>query len=114
MQMNSATESGRKQGWRVILLLLPILIAAAVIGFFVLVIVLGFALFVAAGLLLRLWWLRRIRSKAGTNQVLEGEYVVIRTSDMEGRSAEREAVPTETNAGAVFPQHTPRQEPPRR
>jgi membrane protein implicated in regulation of membrane protease activity len=77
MQMNIEHERGRKQGWLATLLLIPILIAAAVVGFFVFVVVLGLVLFAAAVLLLRLWWLRREMRKAGTSQVLEGEYVVI-------------------------------------
>jgi len=78
MQMNIENESGRKQGWLASLLLIPILIAAAVIGFFVFVVILGLVLFAAAVLIARLWWLRRKLRNAGTKQTLEGEYVVIR------------------------------------
>ena len=85
--------SGRKQGWLASLLLIPVLIAAAVVGFFVFVVILGLLLFAAAVLIARLWWLRRKMRNAGTSQTLEGEYVVIRTSVMDGESAEREAVP---------------------
>jgi len=71
----------RRQGWLASLLLIPILIAAAVVGAFVLVVVLGLVLFAAAVLIARVWWLRRKMRKAGASQpsqVLEGEYVVIR------------------------------------
>ena len=60
------------------LLLLPALVVAAVIGFFVFAIVLGLVLIVGVGILLRLWWLRRKIRKTSSSQVLEGEYRVIR------------------------------------
>ncbi len=78
MQMNIGNESGGKQGWLAWLLLVPVLIAAAVVGFFVFVVILGLVLFAAAVLIARLWWLRRKLRNAGTKQTLEGEYVVIR------------------------------------
>ena len=59
-------------------LLIPALVVAAVIGFFVFAIVLGLVLIAGAGILLRLWWLRRKIRKAASNQVLQGEYRVIR------------------------------------
>jgi hypothetical protein len=67
----------RRQGWLASLLLIPILIAAAVVGAFVLVVVLGLVLFAAAVLIARVWWLRRKMRKAGASQILEGEYAVI-------------------------------------
>ena len=70
----------RRQGWLASLLLIPILIAAAVVGAFVLVVVLGLVLFGAAVLMARVWWLRREMRKTAASQpsqVLEGEYVVI-------------------------------------
>ena len=78
MRMNIVNESGGKQAWLAWVLLVPILIAAAVVGFFVFVLILGFVLFAAAVLIARLWWLRRKLRNAGTKQTLEGEYVVIR------------------------------------
>ena len=60
------------------MLLLPALVVAAVIGFFVFAIVLGLVLIAGAGILLRLWWLRRKMRKAASSQVLEGEYRVVR------------------------------------
>ena len=90
----------RRQGWLASLLLIPILIAAAVVGVFVLVVVFGLVLFAASALIARVWWLRRTTvteasfttaevpetqeqfsgkmRKAGASQVLEGEYVVTR------------------------------------
>ena len=100
-------SSSKRQGWLATLLLIPILIAAAVVGFFVFVVILGLILFAATVLLLRLWWLRRsIRKAAEGSQTLNGEYVVIRAPAMDGGSAEREAVPKGTNAGADFPKST--------
>ena len=78
MRMNIANENGSRPGWLAWLLLVPILIAAAVIGFFVFVVIVGLVLFAAAVLITRLWWLRRKLRNAGTKQTLEGEYVVIR------------------------------------
>ena len=68
----------RSRGWLASLLLLPILIAAAVVGFFVFVVVFGLVLLAVAVLIARVWWLRRKMRKAGASPVLEGEYVVIR------------------------------------
>ena len=106
--MNTSNENGRKQGWLASLLLIPILIAAAIVGFFVFVVILGLVLFAAAVLIARLWWLRRKMRNAGTSQTLEGEYVVIRTSATGDGSAEREVIPAETNAAAVHPQRNAR------
>ncbi len=92
--MNIENESGRKPGWLASLLLIPVLIAAALVGFFAFVVILGLVLFAAAVLITRLWWLRRKLRKAGASQTLEGEYVVIRATAKDGGSA--------GNAGAVF------------
>ena len=73
--MNTANESGRKHGWLAWLVLIPVLIAAAVVGFLVFVVILGLVLFAAAVLLLRVWWLRRKLRRSGPSQVLEGEYI---------------------------------------
>jgi len=113
--MYIANHNSKKQGWLAFLLLLPILIAAAVVGFFVFVVILGLILFAATVLMLRLWWLRRsLRKAAEGSQTLNAEYVVIRAPAMDGGSAEREAVPTETNAGADFPKSTPHDDNPPR
>jgi len=106
--MTDLDVNGRKQGWLVWLLLLPILIAAAVIGFFVFVVILGLVLFIAAVLMARLWWLRRKMRKAAVSQTLEGEYVVVRASAVDGRSAEREASTAGTNAEADISQRVVR------
>jgi len=100
--MNDANVNGRKQGWLASLLLIPILITAAVVGFFVFVVILGLVLFAAAVLIARLWWLRRKMRKAAASQTLEGEYVVIRATAMDGGSAE--------DAGAVLPQRVAHEE----
>lgn len=76
--MNETSVNARKQGWLASLLLIPILIAAAVVGFFVFVVILGLVLVAATVLLARLWWLRRKLPRSGPNQVLEGEYIVVR------------------------------------
>ena len=76
--MTEASVNGRKQSWLAWLVLIPVLIAAAVVGFFVFVVILGLVLFAAAVLLLRVWWLRRKLRRSGPSQVLEGEYIVVR------------------------------------
>lgn len=77
--MYIANQNSKKQGWLAFLLLLPILIAAAVFGFLVFMIILGLILFAGTVLMLRLWWLRRAMGKAAKNsESLKGEYVVIR------------------------------------
>ncbi len=78
--MDSSNDQRRGHGWLATLLLIPVLIAAAVVGFFVFAVILGLILFAAAVLLLRLWWLRQKMSKVEGSQTLEGEYVVIRES----------------------------------
>jgi len=98
--MRMADENSRKQSWLAWLILIPVLIAAAVVGFFVFVVILGLVLCAAAVLLTRLWWLRRKMRKAGANQTLEGEYVVIRAPARDGESGD--------NAGVVLPQRTER------
>ena len=76
--MTETSVNSRKQSWLASLLLIPILIAAAVVGFFVFVVILGLVLLVAAGLMLRLWWLRRKLRRTGPSQILEGDYSVVR------------------------------------
>ena len=65
----------------VLLLLVPALLIAAVIGVFVFAIVLGLVILAASVIMLRFWWLRRKLRKAGGSKVLEGEYEVIRRRD---------------------------------
>ena len=76
--MNHSAEFGKKQGWLTFLVLIPVLIAAAVVGFFVFVAILGLVLFAAVVLAVRIWWLRRKLRQANAEQVLEGEYIVVR------------------------------------
>lgn len=79
--MYIANHSSKRQGWLASLLLIPILIAAAVVGFFVFAVILGLIFLAATVLLLRLWWLRRkMRTVAQDSQSLQGEYVVIHES----------------------------------
>jgi len=79
--MYTANQNSKRQGWLASLLLIPVLIAAAVVGFFVFVVILGLILFAATVLLLRLWCLRRkLRKAAEGHQTLTGEYVVISQS----------------------------------
>ena len=88
MQMNIENEGGRKPRWLAPLLLIPVLVTAAVVGFVVFVVILGLVLLAASVLMARLWWLRRKLRKTGMNQTLEGEYVVIRHSTVDGGRAE--------------------------
>ena len=86
--MNETNTNGKKPEWIAWLLLIPALIAAAVVGFVVFVVVLGLVLFAAAILMARVWWLRRKLRKSGAGETLEGEYVVIRervTREKDGR-----------------------------
>jgi membrane protein implicated in regulation of membrane protease activity len=94
--MTDASVNGGKQGWLAWLLLIPVLIAAAVVGFFVFVVILGLVLVAATVLVARLWWLRRKMRNAGASQTLEGEYVVVRATAKDGGSV--------GNAGTVLPQ----------
>lgn len=78
--MNITNDRNRRQSWLGFLLLIPALIAAAVVGFFVFAVILGLVLLGAVVLLLRLWWLRRKMRNTAGSQTLQGEYVVIRES----------------------------------
>jgi len=79
--MYAVNSNNKRQGWLAFLLLLPILIASAIVGFFVFLVILGLILFAGTILLLRLWWLRRtLLKKAGASQTLNGEFVVISES----------------------------------
>lgn len=78
--MPSIQERPAPPRWLAMLLLVPMLVVAAVFGFFIFLAALGFVLFAAVVIGLRLWWLRRkLRTAASvTDPVLEGEYIVVR------------------------------------
>lgn len=67
-----------KYRWLMVLLLIPALLVAAVIGFVVFAVVLGMIWIAGTGILLRLWWLRRKLRKTSSKQVLQGDYRVVR------------------------------------
>ncbi len=71
-----------KPRWFVWLLLVPLFIVAAVFGLVVLLVALGLVLAAAVWIGLRLWWLRR---RARGDQILEGEYVVVRETRRDDR-----------------------------
>ena len=75
------------RGWLAWLLAIPVLVLAAVFGFFVFLAVLGLALLIAIVLGVRLWWLRRQLRRVPTSAVIEGEYTVMpeRQRDDRGR-----------------------------
>jgi hypothetical protein len=78
--MPSIQERPAPPRWLAMLLLVPMLVVAAVFGFFIFLVALGFVLFAAVVIGLRLWWLRRKLRAAtpATDPALEGEYVVVR------------------------------------
>ena len=65
------------RGWLAWLLAIPMLVLAAVFGFFVFLTVLGLALVFAIVLGVRLWWLRRQLRRAPASGVIEGEFTVM-------------------------------------
>lgn len=69
------------RGWLAWLVAIPVLIVAAVFGFFVLLAVLGLALVVVVTFALRLWWLKRRLRGARDSETIEGEYTVVRRRD---------------------------------
>ena len=75
--------------WRQLALLLlavPVVVAAAILGLFFLLALAGLALLTFAGIWLRLWWLKRKPGQQPNRGAIEGEYVVVR----ETRRAERD------------------------
>jgi len=78
-----------KYRWLMVLLFIPALLVAAVIGFVVFAVVLGLVLIAGTGILLRLWWLRRKLRKTSSRQVLQGDYRVVREREHEPRDPPR-------------------------
>jgi hypothetical protein len=76
--VQSETNPGPNRSWLVSLLLVPLFVLAAIFGFFVFLAVLGLFLFAVLVIGVRLWWLKRQMRRAGQDQVLEGEYLVVR------------------------------------
>jgi membrane protein implicated in regulation of membrane protease activity len=68
----------RIPGWLAWLLAIPALAAAMFFGAVVLLAVLGLALIAAGVLAARFWWLRRKAARLVQNQVIDGEYRVVR------------------------------------
>jgi len=85
--MNPHNPKSRWHGWLAILLIVPVLLAAMLLGFILFIAVLGLAALFATVLATRLWWLRRkLRKNGNGGMVLEGEYVVVREQrDSDGR-----------------------------
>lgn len=66
--------------WMTWLILLPVFVVAAVLGFVVFLAVLGVVLLGVLTMMLRLWWLRRKMRRSAGDNYLEAEYVVVRKS----------------------------------
>lgn len=67
--------------WRqlaLLLLTIPVVIAAAILGLFFLLALAGLAVLTFAGIWLRLWWLKRKLGRQPAQGAIEGEYVVVR------------------------------------
>lgn len=78
--------------WRqlaLLLLAIPVVIAAAILGLFFLLALAGLAVLTFAGIWLRLWWLKRKLGRQPSQGAIEGEYVVVR----ETRYRERDRLP---------------------
>lgn len=85
-------QSDQPFPWRqlaLLLLAIPVVVAAAILGFFFLLALAGLAVATFAAIWLRLWWLRRKLGKQPATGAIEGEYVVVR----EARRAERDKLP---------------------
>lgn len=66
-----------RETWLTTLLLLPALVAAALFGFVIFLVVLGAAMVAILVIMARLWWLNRKLRKTPGKGALEGEFVVI-------------------------------------
>jgi hypothetical protein len=84
-------QSGPASRWLVYVLLVPALIIMAIVGIFFFTAFLALFAVAAAGLGLRLWWLRReLRKSATAPQTAESEYQVIEDAEIiEEKSARK-------------------------
>ncbi|ACL73807.1 hypothetical protein [Thioalkalivibrio sulfidiphilus] len=76
--MNTPGHSTGWRPWLAAALMVPLLLVAMMLGFFLFLAVLGLAAVFAIGMAVRLWWLRRQLHRSGAPTVLDAEYVVVR------------------------------------
>ncbi len=75
--------------WRqlaLLLLAIPVVVAAAILGLFFLLALAGLAALTFAGIWLRLWWLKRKLARQPGQGAIEGEYVVVRETQRSERT----------------------------
>ena len=75
--------------WRqlaLLLLAIPVVVAAAILGLFFLLALAGLAVLTFAGIWLRLWWLKRKLGPQPGRSAIEGEYVVVRETQRSERT----------------------------
>lgn len=71
----------QRLAWRqlaLLLLAIPVVVAAAILGLFFLLALAGLAVLAFTGIRLRLWWLEHKLGRQPGRGALEGEYVVVR------------------------------------
>ena len=76
--MNTPGHSTGWRPWLAAALMVPLLLVAMMLGFFLFLAVLGLAAVFTIGMAVRLWWLRRQLRRSGAPTVLDAEYVVVR------------------------------------
>lgn len=73
-------QTEQRLPWRqlaLVLLAIPVVVAAAILGLFFLLALAGLAVLTFAGIWLRLWWLKRKPGRRPGRGAIEGEYVVV-------------------------------------
>lgn len=76
--MNTSDHPAGWRPWLAAVLMVPLLLAAMMLGFFLFLAVLGLAALFTLVLFVRVWWLRRQLRRSGAPTVLDAEYVVVR------------------------------------
>lgn len=77
------------QPWLTWLILLPVFVVSAVLGFVVFLVVLGVVLLGVITVMLRLWWVRRKMQRPAGDGYLEAEYVVVQKAKQKKKSRVR-------------------------
>lgn len=84
-------ERNYLQPWLTWLILLPVFVVAAVLGFVVFLTVLGVVLLGVMTIMLRLWWVRRKMRRPAGDGYLETEYVVVQETKQKKKPRVRQA-----------------------